>query len=194
MDSRPTLYYDLGSPYAYLAVERAAAVLGVAPRLQPVLVGGIFAARGYGSWAHGPERAARIAELEQRARDYGLPPFAWPTGWPNNTLGAMRAAVWAEQLGAGERFARAAFRRAFTAAADLSQLATLTDLAAQLDLPAAELTTAITSAAVKEELREATARAWERGVAGVPCVEVDGAIFYGDDKLWAAAQRRHDAA
>ena len=44
----PTLFYDLGSPYAYLAVERAPAVLGVKPRLEPVLVGGIFALRGHG--------------------------------------------------------------------------------------------------------------------------------------------------
>ena len=38
------LYYDLASPYAYLAVMRAADVLGDAPRLQPVLVGAIFGA------------------------------------------------------------------------------------------------------------------------------------------------------
>ena len=45
------LYYDLASPYAYLAVSRAAEVLGAAPRLQPVLVGAIFGWRGRGSWA-----------------------------------------------------------------------------------------------------------------------------------------------
>src|SRR5262245_11060524 len=103
----PTLYYDLGSPYAYLAAERAAAVLGVEPRLQPILVGGIFVERGHGSWAHTEEREARIAEIEARAVRYGLPPLRWPEGWPNNTLKAMRAAIWADRQGAGVEFARA---------------------------------------------------------------------------------------
>src|SRR4051794_5353528 len=97
----PTLYYDLGSPYAYLATERAAEVLGVEPRLQPVLVGGIFVARGHGSWSQTSDRESRIAEVEERAAAYGLPPLRWPEGWPNNTLAAMRAAIWAERLGAG---------------------------------------------------------------------------------------------
>jgi 2-hydroxychromene-2-carboxylate isomerase len=47
----PALYFDLGSPYAYLAFARAPAVLGVEPRLEPVLLGAIFQARGPGSWS-----------------------------------------------------------------------------------------------------------------------------------------------
>src|SRR5829696_3481699 len=39
------LYYDLASPYAYLAVARAADVLGAEPELKPVLVGAIFGSR-----------------------------------------------------------------------------------------------------------------------------------------------------
>lgn len=113
--SRPELFYDLGSPYAYLAVERAELVLGTAPVLRPVLLGAIFAARGHGSWSQTPARADGIAEVERRAAAYGLPPVRWPTGWPPNTLKAMRAAVWAERHGRGGPFARAAFRRAFAA-------------------------------------------------------------------------------
>jgi 2-hydroxychromene-2-carboxylate isomerase len=72
------LYYDLASPYAYLAVSRAASVLGQEPELHPVLVGAIFGYRGRGSWAHTPERAAGEAEVERRAAAYGLPPVKWP--------------------------------------------------------------------------------------------------------------------
>ena len=90
-----TLYFDLGSPYAYLSVQRAAAVLGAAPHLQPVLAGAIFNHRGHGSWGHADTRAANQAEIEARAARYGLPPIQWPPGWPPNTLQAMRAMVWA---------------------------------------------------------------------------------------------------
>jgi 2-hydroxychromene-2-carboxylate isomerase len=50
-----------------------------------------------------------------------------------------------------------------------------------------ELRAAIESPAVKDELRAATARAWEVGVRGVPTVRVGARLFYGDDQLDAAA-------
>ncbi|HKP88647.1 MAG TPA: hypothetical protein VJT75_01615, partial [Thermoleophilaceae bacterium] len=84
------LFYDLGSPYGYLAVARAPAVLGGDVELVPVLLGAIFAERGHGSWSQTGARAANVAEVERRAREYGLPPVAWPPGWPPNTLHAMR--------------------------------------------------------------------------------------------------------
>lgn len=191
---QPELFYDLGSPYAYLAVERAASVLGVEPRLEPVLVGGIFVLRGHGSWSQTGERARRIAEVEERADRYGLPPLVWPADWPDNTLKAMRAVLWAQRLGAGERFARAAFRRAFAAGEDLSQLGTLIEVADSIGLPAEELAAAIEQPEIKEALKQATSRAWERGVPGVPSVAVGARIFYGDDQLEAAASAIENAA
>jgi 2-hydroxychromene-2-carboxylate isomerase len=188
-DPQPILYYDLGSPYAYLAAERAGAVLGVEPRLEPILVGGIFAERGHGSWAHTAERKQRIAEIEARAVRYGLPPVAWPEGWPNNTLKAMRAAIWADRLGEGRRFALAAFRRAFCEGADLNRLEEVVAVTASLGLSTREMTTAIEKQEAKDTLREVTAQAWARGIAGVPCIEVGEEIFYGDDRLEDAAER-----
>jgi 2-hydroxychromene-2-carboxylate isomerase len=90
--SKSVLYFDLASPYAYLAVERAGRALGAEPELLPVLVGAIFVHRGYGSWALTGQRAAGEAEIERRARAYELPPIAWPPDWPANSLAAMRAA------------------------------------------------------------------------------------------------------
>ncbi len=187
--TRPTLFYDLGSPYAYLAMERAGDVLGVEPRLEPVLVGGIFRFRGRGSWSQTAERTGRIAEIEDRAKRYGLPPVTWPPGWPNNTLKAMRAATWAGELDAGRPFARAAFRRAFVAGEDLSRVDVLVDVADAVGLPANEIPAVIEDPVTKEALREATDRAWRRGVVGVPCIGFYGEIFYGDDRLEASAQR-----
>jgi len=185
----PIIYYDLGSPYAYLAVERAERVFEMPVRLQPVLVGGIFVERGHGSWAHTSDREARIGEVEARAERYGIGAIAWPVGWPNNTLKAMRAAVWADRCGKGRSFAQAAFRRAFQEGADLSRLDELIDIADAVGLPARQLPGAIEDQAVKDALRAATNHAWARGVVGVPCVEVDEEIFYGDDQLEAAKER-----
>jgi 2-hydroxychromene-2-carboxylate isomerase len=177
------LYYDLGSPYAYLAVERAERVLGTAPELRPVLLGAIFAARGHGSWADTEARAQNVAEVERRAAAYGLPRVRWPPGWPPNTLAAMRAAVWAGRSGRGDAFARVAFRRAFTDGADLARVDVLRGMAGEVGLPADELPAAIAVADVKDELRARTDEALARGIRGVPTLAIDGRLVYGDDAL-----------
>jgi 2-hydroxychromene-2-carboxylate isomerase len=184
-----TLYYDLGSPYSYLSVERAGAVLGAEPHLQPVLAGAIFNHRGHGSWGHARTRAVNQAEIEARAARYGLPPIQWPPGWPPNTLHAMRAIVWADQAhGAGDAFARTAFRAAFAEGANLGDPATLITIVDRAGLPVDELPAGIADPTVKDALRAATDAAIVRGVRGVPTLALDdGRLLFGDDRLEEAA-------
>ena len=132
----PEIYFDLGSPYAYLALERAEAVLGRPVTLVPVLVGAIFGWRGHGSWALTAERAAGMAEIGRRAREYGLPPMDWPPDWPANALGAMRCATWAARQRSLPEFARVVGRRQWTQAADIADLDVLAACAREAGLDA----------------------------------------------------------
>ena len=92
-DPEVVLFYDLGSPYGYLAAARIEGLLGRAVEFRPILLGGIFQQRGWGSWAQTDARAEGIGEVETRAARYGLPPIVWPDPWPGNGLFVMRAAV-----------------------------------------------------------------------------------------------------
>ena len=184
---RPVFYYDLGSPYAYLAAERIARVLGVVPVWQPILLGGVFKATGRSSWALGERRTHGIAEVERRAEAYGLPPLRWPDPWPGNMLAAMRAATFAQQTGRGVAFSLAAFRQAFAAGRDLGDVENVLIAAAACELHPRAVLKAIESQAVKDRLREATDAAIERGVTGVPTVAVGERLFWGDERLEEAA-------
>jgi 2-hydroxychromene-2-carboxylate isomerase len=185
--SRPTLYFDFGSPYGYLATERAADVLPTEPELGPILLGAIFEYRGRGSWSQTGARASNVAEVERRAREYRLPPVRWPPGWPPNTLAAMRAATWAKRMGRVREFALSAYRSAFVDGRDLGDLGVVVATAEQAGLPAHELPDAIQEPGIKDELRRVTQDAWEAGVIGVPCVRVGSDVYYGDDRLEDAA-------
>lgn len=187
------LYLDLGSPYAYLAAERAGALLGGSPAFEPVLLGAIFAQRGYGSWSATPARDGRVAEIEARAARYGLPPLRWPSVWPADGLLAMRCATWAKQAGAIEGFARGVFRRQFAEGADISAPGVLRAAASEAGLDAEEMTRAAASTPIKNELRDATQLAWNRGVRGVPSLCVGERLFFGDDQLELAAEAMQSA-
>jgi len=185
-------YYDLGSPYAYLAAERISSVFEQAgaeqPEWQPILLGGLFARFERSSWAQGPGREQGIAECERRAQAYGLPPIRWPEPWPANYLFAMRTATFAKEIGRAVSFSLAAFRQSFAAGRDLGDPENVYIAAASSELHPRSLATAVKREAIKARLRAATDRAGDLGVTGIPSVVVGEQVFWGDDQLEAAAQ------
>jgi 2-hydroxychromene-2-carboxylate isomerase len=184
---RPVFYFDLGSPYSYLAAERVNSLFDEPPEWQPILLGGLFKIHGRDSWANGPGRDEGIREVERRAAEYGLPDVRWPEPWPGNTLVAMRAATFAKQIGKVVSFSLAGFRQAFAAGRDLSDPDNVMLAAAACELHPKALTKAVQTQSVKDALREATDQAAAQGVIGVPTVVVGDQVFWGDDKLADAA-------
>jgi 2-hydroxychromene-2-carboxylate isomerase len=182
-------YFDVGSPYAYLAAERVDAVLPEPARWQPVLLGGLFKLTGRSSWALGDYRRRQtgMAGIERRARGYGLAPILWPDPWPTDYLAAMRVVTWAFAAGHGREVATRLFRDAFQRGRELSIEAHVLSAVAAAGLDRAEAREAIRDPQVKATLREATESAHALGVFGVPTVEVAGELFWGDDRLEDAA-------
>lgn len=184
-----TFYFDVGSPYAYLAAERVGSVLPEPPRWQPVLLGGLFKLTGRSSWALGDYRRRQrgMAGIEQRARSYGLPPIIWPDPWPTDYLAAMRAVTWAFQVGRGHELARQLSRDAFQRGRELSIEAHVLAAVEAVGLDRRDAQDAMRDPTVKAALRAATEEAHALGVFGVPTVEVAGELFWGDDRLEDAA-------
>jgi len=185
--SDATFFYDLGSPYSYLAAERINGLWGEAdlqpPEWQPILLGGLFKRFGRDSWGNGAERDAGIAECERRASAYGLAPFRWPDPWPGNMLVAMRAAIYAKQGGRAVAYSLAGFRQQFAAGRDLSDPDNVLLAAAAAELHPNAITKAVATRAIKQGLIEATEQAGDAGVSGVPSVLVGNEVFWGDDRL-----------
>jgi 2-hydroxychromene-2-carboxylate isomerase len=194
----PTFYYDLGSPYAYLAAERVNGLfveaIGLPPVWQPILLGGLFREYGRDSWANGPGRDDGMREVERRGSSYGLPPIAWPDPWPGNTLYAMRVATFAKEIGKAVSFSLAAFRQAFAAGRDLTDPDAVMIAAAACELHPRAVEQAAGRDSIKDRLRAATDEAGELGVRGVPSVVVGEEVFWGDDRLEEAveAAARHE--
>jgi 2-hydroxychromene-2-carboxylate isomerase len=192
----PVLYFDVGSPYSFLAVERAERVFGELPELRPVLLGGLFKLGGRASWGVGDPalREAGMLEVESRATAYDLPAIRWPKPWPGDYLTAMRVATWAQTQGACAAFAYAAGRRLFLRGCDLSLDEQCAAAADEAGLDGIEALRAAQDPGVKQALRAATEAAFARGVCGVPTAAVGDELFWGDDRLEDAARRLRPVA
>lgn len=186
-EHHPIFYFDLASPYAYLAASRIDRLLPQAV-WQPILVGALHKHHRRVSWGATPELRARgIGEIERRAAAYGLDEIRWPQPYPANSLAAMRAAIFAQRRGRIRQFAQAAFSVAFAEGLDLTELTSISRAAARAGLDPPEVEAAIAGAPIKQALREANDEAIQRRVYGVPAFEVADLVWWGDEQLEAAA-------
>lgn len=190
--ARPRFFFDYGSPYAYLAAERIEALLGPVS-WHPVFLVGVFKAGGRRSWVYTERAGEEWAEVERRLCDRGLPPLNVCDGWADrlipsttparSTLMAQSVARVAVEHDRIPAYSRALYRAVFQRGADLTEPATVLGAAADAGLPWEDSATAISDPARREEVRAATDEAVALGVTGVPTVEVDGQLFWGDDRL-----------
>lgn len=190
-EHRPVFYYDINSPFAYLAAERVNQVLPVVPEWQPISFGHVLKETGRRPWSFDQAtRGEGMAEIERRAAERGLPPLRWPPGWPieSYSLLPMRAATFAKQTGRAVAFTLAAFRQKFAGGKALVDLDEVLIAAAACELHPNAVTKGVESQSVKDELRRATAAALERGLVGVPSVWTGEEMFWGDDRLEDAAE------
>jgi 2-hydroxychromene-2-carboxylate isomerase len=189
-----TFYFDLGSPFVYLAAERLDRALPEPVRWQPVSLGALFKLTGRSSWGLGEGREDGMADVERRAAQYGLPAVKWPDQWPGHYLMAMRAATFAFREGAGREFTMSALRLAFREGGDLSLPENVLEAASRVGLHPVEVEHATQEPDIKQALREATDAAHELGVFGVPTIAAGDELFWGDDRLEEAAARLRESA
>jgi 2-hydroxychromene-2-carboxylate isomerase len=187
--SSPIFYYDLSSPYSYLAAARVDQVLPVRPEWRPIAFGVIVQRIGKVPWSFAEDRSEDFAEIARRADALGLPPVVYPEGWPVKTYSivALRAALAVEDQDERRLLTRVLYRTAFAEDRHLADADTVLDAAERAGLNRERIAAAIASPEIKELLRTETDAAIARGVTGVPTVAIGEQLFWGDDRLQDAA-------
>jgi 2-hydroxychromene-2-carboxylate isomerase len=187
--ARPVFYYDVSSPYAYLAACRVDDVLPVQPEWRPIAFGVIVRRLGKVPWSFKEDRQANFEEMAQRAADRGLPEIRYPEGWPAETysLTPLRAALLASDQQQLRALSRELFNTMFVEGQPLADTEAVLDAAERAGMDRARVREGIELEETKQRLREQTDDALARGVTGVPTVSVGEELYWGDDRLEEAA-------
>ena len=186
-EGTPAFFFDLGSPEAYLAAERALQVL---PGVEwiPVLAAELPGHESWEAFRCCDERDIAIARVERTALQRGMQPLRWPDPFPFDATLAMHVATYAKQIGRTVPFAQAAFRQAFAGGRALDRPDNVVIAAAACEMHPAAVLKGAELRTVRDGLRQATADAVARGVRDVPAVvTADGRVFHGDVELERAA-------
>lgn len=179
-------FWDVGSPYTYLAatrIDKVAESCGASVRWRPFLLGGVFRETGNRPPIDCQAKGNYMLEdLKTWAAYYGVP-FGFPAFFPVNSLGPMRAAVWADRQEKGAAFGRAILRVFWADGKDPSDPEILASTAASVGLDGEALLAATQDPDVKEGLKQSTQEAVDRGAFGAPTFFVGQKMFWGNDRL-----------
>ncbi|MEM7445170.1 MAG: 2-hydroxychromene-2-carboxylate isomerase [Pseudomonadota bacterium] len=184
-----TFYFDIASPYAYLASQR---IDGIAARhgrtvdWRAILLGPAMKLNGGRPVNATPLRAAYAREdLARLARLWGIA-YVEPPQLPIFSLQPSRAFYWAmdtEGPEAARRLVQALFNAHFGRGEDIKEVEQTLDVAEAAGFDREALAEGLRDQRIKDRLREETDASMARGVFGAPWVIVDGRNYWGADRL-----------
>ena len=193
MSARVEFFYDLSSPWTYLAFTNLWPMLertGEQAVLRPILVGGVFNAVNQSVYAAREMTDNRKLKhswkvLNDWAALAGVE-MNFPSQWhPAKSVNAMRfACALEDDQDALRRFSKAAFESYFGAQENLDDADVLAAVADKIGLDGTALKAAAHSDEVKARLRANTEEVIARGGYGSPSIFVDGTdMYFGNDQL-----------
>jgi 2-hydroxychromene-2-carboxylate isomerase len=185
------LLLDFGSPNAYLVwnvlpelAQRHDAEL----RLVPCLLGGLFKLTGNQAPMvafAGIQGKLAYENLEMRRfiEKHGLTAFRMNPHFPVNTLLLMRGLVAARHRGEEAAYVEAGLSAMWEHGRKMDDPATFAAVFEAAGLDGSAILAATQDIAVKAELAASTEAAAARGAFGIPTMWVDGAMYFGKERL-----------
>lgn len=178
MSQKIEFFFDVVSPYSYLAATQIARLENVGTvEWRPFLLGGVFKGAGNAMPAGVPAKGQYMfQDLKRLSAYYGVP-LQFPGVFPANSLAAMRALTAAdpEQLPA---LAMQLFQAYWAEDRNISDVAVVAELVGE------ELMAKAADAAVKEKLKTVTEEAVRRGAFGAPTFFVGDDLYFGEDRIF----------
>ena len=181
-----TFWFDFISPYAYFAwlrIRDLAREHDRALRIQPVLFAAILDHHGQLGPAEIPaKRESTFKDIARYAALHGIE-LEGPATHPFNPLHALRVSQ--EEIAGDdqERVVDTLYRAGWSGGIDLGDPAALASALSDAGLDGPGLLAATRQIEIKKALKRATSEAIEAGVFGVPTVDCDGELFWGNDRL-----------
>lgn len=177
---RPSLYFDLSSPYTYLAAERADRMFA-GLRWLPASADALQ----YASFMAEDERLA----IRRRAALLGLP-LVWPAPSARRAVGAMRVASLAAERGLGAAFVLAASRLEFCGGYSMDDPEILAEAAGAAGIDLDEMLRAARDLRRDGPIEAAGRKLLAAGADRLPVLRVGGMLFCGEDRLSEAFAAR----
>ena len=182
MSNHIDFYFDIISPYAYIAYKKILKINNVSFKLKPILLGGLHNLAGINAPAFNKYKMKNMQnDCELVAKKNNIS-FKWNSKFPINSLGVMRGYLYVED-NKKEEYLNSFFEAYWKEDIDLSNEDTIKQLLKKLKIDENDFFNSIGNQDIKDKLKELTQEAFEKEVFGAPTFIVNNKIFWGQDRL-----------
>tara|TARA_A100001015_G_scaffold81576_1_gene90400 strand:+ start:116 stop:694 length:579 start_codon:yes stop_codon:yes gene_type:complete len=182
MSDHIDFYFDIISPYAYIAYKKILKIKNVKFKLKPIFLGGLHNLAGIAAPAFNKYKMKNMQnDCELVAKKNNIS-FKWNSKFPINSLRIMRGYL-CVGVSKKEEYLNSFFEAYWKEDLDLSNEENIKILLKKLKINENNFFNSINNQDIKDNLKELTLEAFEKEVFGAPTFIVNNKIFWGQDRL-----------
>jgi len=182
MSDHIDFYFDIISPYAYIAYKKILKIKNINFKLKPIFLGGLHNLAGIAAPAFNKYKMKNMQnDCELVAKKNNIS-FKWNSNFPINSLGIMRGYLCLENS-KKEEYLNSFFEAYWKEDLDLSNEENIKILLKKLKINENDFFNSINNQDIKDKLKQLTQEAFEKEVFGAPTFIINNKIFWGQDRL-----------
>ena len=182
MNDHIDFYFDIISPYAYIAYKKILKIKDINFKLKPIFLGGLHNLVGITAPAFNKYKMKNMQnDCELVAKKNNIS-FKWNSKFPINSLNIMRGYLCVKD-NKKEEYLNNFFEAYWKEDLDLSNEENIKILLKKLKIDEHDFFNLISNQDTKDKLKQLTQEAFEKEVFGAPTFIVNNKIFWGQDRL-----------
>ena len=182
MSNHIDFYFDIISPYAYIAYKKILKINNVNFKFKPILLGGLHNLAGITAPAFNKYKMKNMQNDCELVSKKNSISFKWNSKFPINSLSIMRGYLSVND-NKKEDYLNSFFEAYWKEDQDLSNEDTVKQLLKKLKIDENDFFNSISNQDIKHKLKQMTQEAFEKEVFGAPTFIVNNKIFWGQDRL-----------
>ena len=182
MSNHIDFYFDIISPYAYIAYKKILKINNVNFKFKPILLGGLHNLTGITAPAFNKYKMKNMQNDCELVSKKNSISFKWNSKFPINSLSIMRGYLSVND-NKKEDYLNSFFEAYWKEDQDLSNEDTVKQLLKKLKIDENDFFNSISNQDIKHKLKQLTQEAFEKEVFGAPTFIVNNKIFWGQDRL-----------
>ena len=191
MSDHIDFYFDIISPYSYIAHKKIQNLTNVVFNYKPIFLGGLHNLAGIEAPAFNKFKMQNMRNDCDLVAFKNKIKFKWNSKFPINSLNIMRGYLSINNIKKIE-YLNCFFDAYWRDNKDLSNSETINNLLGHLKIDQEKFYTSIKEQVIKDELIKLTNKAFQKEVFGAPTFIVNNKIFWGQDRLEYALEELKD--
>ncbi len=182
MSNHIDFYFDIISPYSFIAYKNILKIDNVNFNFKPIFLGGLHNLVEISAPAFNKFKLKNMkndCELISKKNNIN---FSWNSKFPINTLYIMRGYLFVEEIKKKE-YLKTFFNAYWQDNVDLTVEKNITQLLNKLNIDHKEFFKGIAKQKIKDQLRNDTNDAFKHEIFGAPTFVANKKIFWGQDRL-----------